>query len=130
MPVRIAHARDVLAAASRNADEHEGIKPSQQNGVGGDDVGGEHRRPLSRRRVDAEAEAEADAEAGEHGVDDVADEAVVEGRVVVEESVVERAVDEVERELDVDIRRELAASIARLRSARAGSRRGATNRAR
>src|SRR5690349_13999314 len=62
-----------------------------------------------RERGQACSSFRVDAETGEHGVDDVLDEAVVKGGVAVEESVVERSVDEVERELDVAVQGELAA---------------------
>jgi hypothetical protein len=54
----------------------------------------------------------------EGGVDDVADESFVETGVAVEEAVVERAIEEVECEVDVRGRRNLARSIARAKIAR------------
>src|SRR6266702_112988 len=48
-------------------------------------------------------------EAVEGGVDDVADELVVEWGVAVQQPVVDRAVEEVERDLDLGVRRDLAA---------------------
>jgi hypothetical protein len=53
--VGVARARHVLDAASPNANEHKDIKPSQQNGVDGEEVAREHRRRvLAHKRAPVE----------------------------------------------------------------------------
>src|SRR5947209_16816214 len=48
-------------------------------------------------------------QAGKNQIDDGLHEAVVEGSVAVEQPVVERAVDEIERDLDVGVGRDITA---------------------
>ena len=42
--IGVAGARDVLDPAATNTDEHEHVQPTQQDGVDGEEVAGEHRR--------------------------------------------------------------------------------------